>query len=128
MTIKYNVYISYQNDENMSGDYWIKKDFEYKKQFEQMCADKFEIVNSESLESEDSLENIRKNHLEDSTVTVVLLGVDTWRQKHIDWEIAASLEDVGYRNGVIGILLPRYKKYLERKGREMHKCRIDEGF
>jgi hypothetical protein len=126
--MKHKIYISYQNDENMSGDYWLRQDFKYKKHFEELCADRFDIVNIDSLESEDTKENIRKKHLKDSTVTIVLIGVDTWRQKNIDWEISASLERIEQRNGLIGILLPTYKKYFESKGKELYTCSIDEGF
>ena len=34
---------------------------------------------------------VRDDYLSDSTVTVVLVGKDTWRRKHVDWEIAATL-------------------------------------
>lgn len=29
---------------------------------------------------------IRDKYLRDSTVTVVLIGAETWKRKHVDWE------------------------------------------
>lgn len=51
---------------------------------------------------------IRKNHLKDSTVTIVLIGSETANRKWIDWEICASLRPYGSRsrNGLLGIYLP----------------------
>ena len=51
---------------------------------------------------------IRDNYLRDSTVTVVLVGRDTRRRKHVDWEIHSSMYDgsVNRRSGVIVINLP----------------------
>lgn len=53
---------------------------------------------------------IRDRFISDSTVTVVLIGAETWRRKHIDWEIGYSLTQTShnYRSGLIGILLPSY--------------------
>ncbi|MFH1913912.1 MAG: TIR domain-containing protein [Pseudomonadota bacterium] len=34
---------------------------------------------------------IRDEYLRDSTVTVVLIGTQTWQRKHVDWEISSSI-------------------------------------
>lgn len=55
-------------------------------------------------------QRIRTEFLRDSCVTAVLVGVDTWRQKHIDWEINTSLRATlrtGH-SGLLGILLPTF--------------------
>lgn len=54
------------------------------------------------------LELIRKNHLKDSTVTIVLIGSETANRKWVDWEIYSSLRPYGdrSRNGLLGIYLP----------------------
>jgi len=54
------------------------------------------------------LQQIRSKHLRDSTVTVVLIGRDTWSRKWVDWEIYSSLRPYGARtvNGLLGISLP----------------------
>jgi hypothetical protein len=53
---------------------------------------------------------IRDDYLRDSTVTVVLVGTQTWQRKHVDWEIYSSLRDsaANPRSGLIGVLLPTY--------------------
>jgi hypothetical protein len=53
---------------------------------------------------------IRDEYLRDSTVTVVLVGAETWQRKHVDWEIGSSIRDTQYnpRSGLLGILLPSY--------------------
>ena len=54
---------------------------------------------------------IAQENLSDSTVTIVLLGRETWHQKFVDWEIAASLEEgvVRRRNGILVMPLPSMK-------------------
>lgn len=51
---------------------------------------------------------IRDEYLRDSTVTIVLVGTETRRRKHIDWEIHSSMYDgsVNKRSGVLVINLP----------------------
>ena len=54
------------------------------------------------------MSQIRKKYLEDSTVTIVLLGSCTHSRRYVDWEIKASLrqEEGGLPNGLMGIILP----------------------
>ncbi len=51
---------------------------------------------------------IRDRFLMDSTVTVVLVGNETRRRKHVDWEIYSSMYDgqVNKRSGIVVINLP----------------------
>jgi hypothetical protein len=54
------------------------------------------------------MQRIRELHIEDSTVTIVLIGSCTHSRRYIDWEIKASLrqgEDFP-PNGLLGITLP----------------------
>jgi len=55
--------------------------------------------------------------LRDSSVTVVLIGRETWKRKHVDWEISSSIRDTKYnpRSGLIGILLPTYPGYSKNE-------------
>lgn len=55
-------------------------------------------------------QKIRNEWLRDSTVTVVLVGRQTWQRKHVDWEIGSSLRSTAYspRSGVMGVVLPTY--------------------
>lgn len=54
---------------------------------------------------------IRDKFISDSTVTIVLIGNETWQRKHVDWEIGYSITQTtqNIRSGLIGILLPSYK-------------------
>jgi len=54
------------------------------------------------------LQQIRTHHLKDSSVTIVLIGSETYKRKWVDWEIYSSLRPYGARkrNGLLGIYLP----------------------
>lgn len=60
-------------------------------------------------------QKIRDNFISDSTVTIVLIGENTWQRKHVDWEIGYSLTQTSQntRSGLIGILLPSYNICLD---------------
>nr|VFK20658.1 MAG: MTH538 TIR-like domain (DUF1863) [Candidatus Kentron sp. LPFa] len=55
-------------------------------------------------------QKIRDEYLWDSTVTVVLIGTETWKRKHVDWEIGASIRKTDHnpRSGLLGIFLPTH--------------------
>ena len=57
--------------------------------------------------------SIRDRYLRDSTVTIVLVGRETRRRKHIDWEIHSSMYDgsVNRRSGIVVINLPGISDY-----------------
>ena len=57
---------------------------------------------------------IRDRYLRDSTVTVVLVGTETKRRKHVDWEIHSSMYDgtVNKRSGIVVINLPGISDYF----------------
>ena len=59
---------------------------------------------SEDLSDQAIREKIRDDYLRDSTVTILLVGLETKRRKHIDWEIYSSMFD-GVRNKKSGILI-----------------------
>jgi len=122
MLVRHNVFISYHHDRNGNYSYWSKRDFEYRDDFERMCSREFNILVSKAVQDGDiasssSSDNthriIRDKYLRDSTVTVVLIGNETWKRKHVDWEISSSLRQTAYnsRNGLIGILLPTHQDY-----------------
>ena len=98
----------------------------YRDRFEELFAGHHEIMLSNSVQDGDIDENlpaetirqkIRDEYLRDSTVTVVLIGTETWKRKHVDWEIGTSLRATKHssRSGLLGILLPTYPGYKERK-------------
>lgn len=59
---------------------------------------------SENLTDQAIRVKIRDEYLRDSTVTILLVGLETKRRKHIDWEIYSSMFD-GVRNKKSGILV-----------------------
>lgn len=61
-----------------------------------------------SLDDHYIMSRVREDNLADSTVTIVLLGSETWHQMFVDWEIAASLLEgtARGRNGVLALPLP----------------------
>lgn len=64
------------------------------------------------LPAETIRQKIRDEYLRDTSVTVVLIGAETWQRKHIDWEIGSSIRHTEYnpRSGLLGILLPTYPR------------------
>ena len=107
--MKHKVFISYHHT----------NDQYYKNEFEKIYCELMKNCISRSVgdgEIDDDLsderirEIIRDNYLKDSSVTIVLVGKETWKRKHVDWEIYSSLYDgpKNKRNGLIGILLPTY--------------------
>lgn len=91
----------------------------YRDRFEKLFTHYHDIMVNKSVQIGDIDENqpsqrirqlIRDRYLRDSTVTVVLIGQETWQRKHVDWEIGASIRATDYnsRSGLVGILLPTY--------------------
>lgn len=66
----------------------------------------------EGLTTETIRQKVRDEYLRDSTVTVVLVGSQTWQRKHVDWEIGSTIRDTRYnpRSGLLGIILPSYPR------------------
>jgi len=93
----------------------------YRDRFETLFTKGYDIMVSKSVQLGDInpylptdtiRQKIRDEYLRDSTVTVVLIGAETWKRKHVDWEIASSIRNTQYnsRSGLIGIILPSYPK------------------
>jgi hypothetical protein len=107
--MRHKVFVSYHH----------ANDQYYRNKFEELFANQYDIMVSRSvqigdidpfLRTETIRQKIRDEYLRDSTVTVVLIGSETWKRKHVDWEIASSIRQTTYssRSGLIGILLPSY--------------------
>lgn len=108
MTNLHKVFVSYHHEYDQS----------YRERFEQLCDN---VIVSRSVDigdvnpdtnTEYIRQRIRDEHLRDSTVTVVLVGRNTWQRKHVDWEMYSSLRDteLNPRAGLIGIILPTYPR------------------
>jgi hypothetical protein len=66
----------------------------------------------DSINTETIRQKIRDEFLSDSTVTLVLIGNETWKRKHVDWEIGSSLRHTknNPRSGLVGLILPSRKE------------------
>ena len=123
ITKKHNVFISFHHGNRIidpkCGEYW-------KERFESLFQDSYDAINSKSVQdgdirdgilTETTRQKIRDEFIADSTVTVVLIGPETWKRKHVDWEISSSIRETknNSRCGLIGILLPTYPNYNSEK-------------
>lgn len=108
---RHKVFVSYHH----------ANDQEYRNKFEELFADLHDIIVPKSvqigdidikLKTETIREKIRDEYLSDSTVTVVLIGSETWKRKHVDWEISSSIRNTknSSRSGLLGIILPSYPR------------------
>ncbi len=109
MTGRHKVFVSYHH----------ANDQKYRNKFEEIFVEQHGIMVSKSVQigdidpslaTETQRQKIRDEYLRDSTVTVVLVGSQSWQRKHIDWEIGSSIRQTKFssRSGLIGILLPTY--------------------
>ncbi len=108
---RHKVFISYyhEDDQEYANDL---RDFYGKSK---AIIDKSMYRDLSYLQTQTILTKIRREHLLDSTVTVVLVGEHTWGRKWVDWEIDASLRPYAERtiNGLVGIYLPNHNpKYF----------------
>ncbi len=78
-----------------------------------------DIINSDNTDY--VMRKIRERYIKDSTVTIVLIGSETWSRRYVDWEIQASLrhgvtqsKEVILPNGLMGIRLSSSYKQPER--------------
>ena len=115
-TFRHKVFVSYHH----------ANDQYYREQFENLFTNTYDIMVSKSvqigkidpnLKTETIRQKIRDEYLRDTTVTVVLIGTETWKRKHVDWEIAASIRNTQFnpRSGLIGIFLPTYPLSSDNK-------------
>jgi hypothetical protein len=111
MSNRHKVFVSYHH----------ALDEQYKADFERRFGDVFGAIVPGSvndgdidpnLSTETIRQKIRDEYLRDTSVTVVLIGAETWQRKHIDWEISSSIRHTEYnsRSGLLGILLPTYPR------------------
>lgn len=98
----------------------------YRNHFENLFVNIYDIMVSKSvqigeidpnLQTETIRQKIRDEYLSDSTVTVVLIGSQTWQRKHVDWEIGSSIRETknSSRSGLLGIILPTYLRSDQSK-------------
>ncbi|VVH62188.1 hypothetical protein BSPWISOX_2634 [uncultured Gammaproteobacteria bacterium] len=111
MNYRHNVFVSYHH----------KNDETYKVEFERLFSGIYDILQTKAvcdgdidphLQPETIRQKIRDEFIRDASVTVVLIGSETWKRKHVDWEISSSIRDtqLNSRTGLLGIFLPTYPK------------------
>ncbi len=61
-----------------------------------------------NLSNESIRAKIRDSYLRDSTVTILLVGTETARRKHVDWELYSSMIDgqINKKSGIVVVQLP----------------------
>lgn len=109
MVIKrHKVFISYHHDEDQEYADSLREFYGSSK----AIIDKSMYEDLSHLQNETILKKIRREHLLDSTITVVLVGKYTWGRKWVDWEIYSSLRPYADRtvNGLVGVYLPEHRK------------------
>ena len=102
----HKVFISHHHDNDQDYKEALAKFGEEKQIFIDRSVDTGDI--SDGLSDEYIRELIRDEYLRDSTVTIVLVGTETRRRKHVDWEIYSSMYDgrINKKSGVVAIELP----------------------
>lgn len=109
---KHKVFISYHHDNDQA----------YKNRFASLFDNHYDVFIDDSVEDGDISDDIktetirqtiRDKYLRNTSVTLVLIGKETWKRKHVDWEISSSLRDTDLnpRSGLLGILLPTHPDY-----------------
>lgn len=113
----HNVFVSYHHTE---------PDQTHRNDFEKFFAVHHEVMISKSVQigeldpnlaTDTVRQKIRDEYLRDATVTIVLIGANTWQRKHVDWEISSSIRDTAKnpRSGLLGIFLPSFPFSADRK-------------
>jgi hypothetical protein len=103
--------------------FYHEDDESYRERFEKIFRDLIvnKCVEDGDIDAENSDEYIKqliqKNHLEDTTVLIVLVGSNTKHRMHVDWEISGALNlKVGDKySGLLGIVLPTHPDYKKTK-------------
>jgi len=111
MTTRHKVFVSFHHE----------NDEEYRKKFERIFNNIYVSKSVDigdidpNLNTETVRRKIREEYLRDTSVTVVLVGKETWKRKHVDWEISASIRKtkMSPRSGLLGIILPTHPNYQE---------------
>ena len=106
MEQKHKVFISYHH---ANDQFYKEKLLEFNENhdiFIDKSVDTGDI--DDNLSDENIRTKIRDEYLNDSTVTIVLIGTETWCRKHVDWEIYSSMYDgtVNKKSGILVINLP----------------------
>jgi len=102
--VKPKVFVSYHHK---NDQFWYN-------QFSKLFDNCYELFTDTSIGRKIDSDNplyqsrkIREDHISGSSITVVLIGTETWKRKHVDWEIHATLDR---KHALLGIALPTHAK------------------
>lgn len=122
MAVRHKCFISYHKDDQKAVDDFCEK-FEgsFIRRGISMPDD---IINSNNTDY--VMQRIRKLYLQESTVTIVLIGKCTWARRFVDWEAQASLRKPqdGHPNGLVAIQL--WQSYTQLPDRVQKN--VDSGY
>lgn len=103
---RHKVFISYHHE----NDQWYKNEILRLNRLYDIFIDQSVDTGdiNDNLNDQEIREIIRDNYLRDTTVTILLVGTETMRRKHIDWEIYSSMYDgkINKKSGILVINLP----------------------
>ena len=70
-------------------------------------------IDDRNLKTATIRQKIRDEFIADASVTIVLIGPETYTRKHVDWEIGSSIRKTkkSTRCGLLGIILPNHPDY-----------------
>jgi hypothetical protein len=100
---KHKVFVSFYHQDDQDYKNYIDKNFGHLIINESVMNGEYDADNSD----EYIKRLIREEKITNSSVIVVLVGRNTKKRKHVDWEIYAGLrESINGRAGLIGVYLP----------------------
>lgn len=105
-SVKPRVFVSYHHANDQSYKEGLVKFGEEHGIFTDASVDTGDI--DDALDDQAIREKIRDEYLRDSSVTIVLVGLETKGRKHVDWEIYSSMYNgkVNKQSGILVVTLP----------------------
>lgn len=104
MAVRHKCFLSSHNADSSAVDTFVEK-------FEGAFIRRGIVMEQDIIDSDNTdyvMRRIRQLYLQDSTVTIVLIGKCTWARRFVDWEVQASLRkprDGPPPNGLVAIQL-----------------------
>lgn len=102
--------------------FYHKDDEKYRDEFEERFGHLFinKSVADGDIDSDNSDDYVKsliqEEYISDASVVLVLCGPNTWKRKHVDWEISAGLsKKVGGYSGLVAMHLPTHPDYQNDK-------------
>lgn len=105
--MQHKVFISYHHKDDQAVSSFVNKYSNNNIFIKRIVGDEYGTsINSNNVDY--TMRVIRENYLTDSTVTIVMIGKETYKRKYVDWEIASTLrnDQNNKRSGLVGIFLP----------------------